>query len=383
MTDPGTRQRLALMRMVQQQQRKPLTEGAGGEEARRSVDRARNAPEFGQKLRVAAEKKDVVQLKELLVRVGCANELRPKAWPLLCGVTPANGADPYVKELLSQQYQDYQNFARVVGYSLTADTADTTPAVPFAKRRTLLSPEQCEVAKSRGDCYYCGGAGHFLRECPKYFLADQAKQDTVILTLLLDQYVGTDFGVWDVDQRVLHWLRALCFRMSEAVPEPALAWLVVKRVIQVTEARSAQTYAASVLSVADAYAKSLLAGMDRDVFSRNLQLPTEEVELRLRSVFRPMFGSLLALTSDDTFAPNDVVLRVWDALLWHPDPLRSLSRLLAGDVVTARKLSAKTQQGACGFSDVVRAVHALVAEFDTWSDEQQRSAIGRAVDAQS
>eukprot|EP01064_Diplonema_japonicum_P018807 TRINITY_DN27497_c0_g1_i1.p1 TRINITY_DN27497_c0_g1~~TRINITY_DN27497_c0_g1_i1.p1 ORF type:complete len:391 (+),score=59.21 TRINITY_DN27497_c0_g1_i1:34-1173(+) len=374
-TDAGTRQRMALMRMVQGGASKTQ------EEPNSRARRSRQQPEMDHKIRLAVEKRDVDQLEDLVPRVGCPNELRQKAWLLMCGVLPNATCTEFVKETLIENYNDYVQCASAMGLH------STTPShtlLPFAQRISPLDSEKRKQAILDGNCFYCGSKDHYLRECFDNFNNTKKEHEGLVNVLLLWQYIrchvvsrleeplanplvvyNTNGAVRDGplwcggDDKVLLWLRAVCFRIAEAIQEPGLAFLVVRKVVLGFN----QPWETRVGRLAD----TLVNTISSEPFPSEFEAP-------LRATISIVLGSMMVLTSHTTLLPNDVVLRIWDALIWQHDPLLCISRLVT------ELLQSKVEPLAT-WDATQASIHSLLSSFENWADEKQRLALMRACES--
>eukprot|EP00754_Rhynchopus_humris_P019072 Rhum_TRINITY_DN14632_c10_g2::Rhum_TRINITY_DN14632_c10_g2_i1::g.106427::m.106427 len=394
MADAGTRQRLALMRMVQAQ----ATTGADSRVQDAEKRRDRDLPELDHKIRAAVDKKDLELLQEMTVRVGCKSDTRQKVWPLLCGVLPADDALESAAALLQQRFKNHLAMAEVLGQEVSGADHEAHSAAPYAQRTTLLSPEQGKYAKSAGKCYYCGTSGHFLRECVKYFDAGKAKQTGIVTALLLDACLTAQFtapvarlptntpvverrqsladggALWEEDSELVRWLRALSFRLLEAVPEPYLAWAIVRNVVFGSPVPWPVRVAKQCEGVAATLTRQVQATQGAAAHAAQLMPAGAScLEEALAGLLRPMLGSLVALSSADSFVANDVVLRLWDAVLWHADPPVCASRFV---LEMLQPLPSKVC-GCVSWDGLVAVAHDCLNSFDTWADEKQRRTVER------
>ena len=216
------------MRMVQSGNNNRADAPRGGVTTNPQTQRrTRDLPEIGHKLRAAISAKDADQLREIMMRVGCRNDVRVKVYPLLTNVLPQDSTGDFVKTLLQQRYANNLLYAEALNLcaqeegAASEEGASSPSSLPYAQRTTMLSPEQGKVAKEEGHCYYCGSASHFLRECGKNFesKSNRLKQQKLVLSILVEQSLQEKFGVRPAQQRT-----AECERdpLKESEREPAL-----------------------------------------------------------------------------------------------------------------------------------------------------------------
>ncbi|KAJ9454052.1 hypothetical protein DIPPA_03809 [Diplonema papillatum] len=394
MTDAGTRQRMALMRMVQN---KAATSPGDSVSVTRMT---RHLPEIDHKIRQAVESRDVGKLQEILLKLGCTAERREKVWPLLCGVVSADDGSEFVRQLVEDDYKDLVECARGLGY-LSSEGAElplSTPSVPYSERATPLPPSEGKKAKDAGQCYFCGAARHYLRECPQYFAHTALRQEQVLRVAFLDDYLasffsagngrvgGADGRCWLLppqdpvvtgrhapafdDEDLILWLRAMAFRFFEAIPQNAVTYRIMKRITK----EGSEPWAQRVRRQASTLADVLVGELRQQGRNHAQDICPLQLSEAMSLVVSPMLGSLMALSSHKTFMPNDTVLRVWDAVVWQRDPLSAVANLVREllQPLPARISSCHTWTG------VTEAAQSCLQAFSSWADERQRLALIRS-----
>ena len=415
MVDANTRQRMALMRMVRKVEAETAAE-SGPVKPRRDM----NQPEVASKIRTALDNKQVSTVKEWMMHVGCPNDMRVRVWPLLMEIVPNNEAAEVIKHVYSQEYEDDLRCAEALGTHIKPNNADlssrievintppsaskqlpsqSTDSIPYAQRPTLLSLKEQGRAIELGNCYYCGEPGHFIRDCCRYFKSNHPHHYNVLTTVLLNQYLQSHvvspvflpkYSVvemrdsliypnghpWFMDEGgVLLWLSALTFRLLEAVPTQAIASRMIRKLLSTYN----MSWQARVLLVAEEATTKVLSQLDQNTISHvsvNMSFPESGNTLKqlLTDMLCPILGSLATLTNPTEFVSNDATLRMWDSILWQPDPLRSLSVL----VIEMLQPLTKKLTSLNNWSEVTKSASEYIQSFGDWADETQRLALMRA-----
>eukprot|EP01060_Flectonema_neradi_P009057 TRINITY_DN16486_c0_g1_i1.p1 TRINITY_DN16486_c0_g1~~TRINITY_DN16486_c0_g1_i1.p1 ORF type:complete len:437 (+),score=77.76 TRINITY_DN16486_c0_g1_i1:55-1311(+) len=410
MVDANTRQRMALMRMV----RKVEAEAAAVSGPVKPT-RDRDQPEVAIKIRTAVDNKQTKVIKEWMMHVGCPNDMRGRVWPLLMGILPDNGTAEFIKNLYTHEYEDDLHCAEALGatadqqqHDHPVDALNTPPSVskmqaadsiPYAQRPTLLNLEEQGIAIAQGNCYYCGTPGHFLRECWKYYNSDHPQHQNVLTTVLLNHYLQSHvvdsvflptYSVVEMRDSLVHpnsrtwfmnedgvllWLGSLTFRLLEAVPNQPISSRILRHLLKLYD----MPWQAKVVLVAEEASCNFLAQLDPRAItylSDNISLPSEGGTFKemFMSMLCPLFGSLAAMMAPMRFVSNDATLRIWDSVIWQPDPLKALSIL----ILEVLHPLVKKVTSFSRWEEVTDASFELIQSFGGWADETQRLALVRA-----